>query len=172
MRRDEFLKQVDLYSKYLNTVLQKTNRGEMDFNIAYNQLNALTLVRYGLLTNPKISISLGNPEEEEITQYKYIPTNFFTNGLYENQKEAVIKALNMENIFPELATGSILMCMTGIGNTHSDYEKLLSALEKIAIKAFEAGEANFDSAGNSDKNDAPQEGGALSAVYPDCAPAI
>ncbi|MEG1470672.1 MAG: aminotransferase class V-fold PLP-dependent enzyme [Anaerovoracaceae bacterium] len=42
------------------------------------------------------------------------------------------KLLIKENIFVELVTGNIVMCMTGIGNTHSDYEKLLVALEKIS----------------------------------------
>ena len=36
------------------------------------------------------------------------------------------------DIFCELATGNILMCMTGIGNTQADYEKLLAALQEIA----------------------------------------
>ena len=36
------------------------------------------------------------------------------------------------DIFCELTTGSILMCMTGIGNTQADYEKLLAALQEIA----------------------------------------
>jgi len=37
-----------------------------------------------------------------------------------------------ENIFIELVTGDILMCMTGIGNKREDFEKLLDALKKIA----------------------------------------
>ena len=36
------------------------------------------------------------------------------------------------DIFCELTTGNILMCMTGIGNTQADYEKLLAALQEIA----------------------------------------
>ena len=39
------------------------------------------------------------------------------------------------NIFPELVTGSIVMCMSGIGNTKSDYKKLYSALKQIAQRA-------------------------------------
>ena len=31
-----------------------------------------------------------------------------------------------------MTTGNILMCMTGIGNTQADYEKLLAALQEIA----------------------------------------
>ena len=41
-------------------------------------------------------------------------------------------ALMEQNIYAELVTGNILMCMTGIGNTRRDYERLLGALEKIS----------------------------------------
>jgi len=40
--------------------------------------------------------------------------------------------LNAKDIFPELVTGNIVMCMTGIGNKRRDYERLLSALAEIA----------------------------------------
>ena len=42
------------------------------------------------------------------------------------------KLLMEKNIYTELNTGDILMCMTGIGNTRSDLEKLLGALAEIA----------------------------------------
>lgn len=42
------------------------------------------------------------------------------------------KLLMEKNIYTELNTGDILMCMTGIGNTRSDLEKLLAALAEIA----------------------------------------
>ena len=35
-----------------------------------------------------------------------------------------------EGIYAELTTGNILMCMTGIGNTKADMEKILAALKK------------------------------------------
>lgn len=41
------------------------------------------------------------------------------------------KKLNERGIFPELYAGNMLMCMTGIGNVRSDYEKLLTALRQI-----------------------------------------
>lgn len=44
------------------------------------------------------------------------------------------KLLIEKNIFSELTTGNILMCMTGIGNKRDDYEKLLSALKEISSK--------------------------------------
>lgn len=40
--------------------------------------------------------------------------------------------LMKRNVFCELTTGNILMCMTGIGNTKADYDKLLEALQEIA----------------------------------------
>jgi len=42
--------------------------------------------------------------------------------------------LNERDIFPELVTGNIVMCMTGIGNKRCDYERLLDALKEIAEK--------------------------------------
>jgi len=42
------------------------------------------------------------------------------------------QALNQRDIFPELFTGNILMCMTGIGNTLEHMERLRSALSEIA----------------------------------------
>lgn len=46
-----------------------------------------------------------------------------------------LEELLMEkDIFPELVTGNIVMCMTGIGNKRCDYERLLDALKDIASK--------------------------------------
>jgi len=35
-------------------------------------------------------------------------------------------------IFPELVSGNLVMCMTGIGNVKSDYERLIDALSELA----------------------------------------
>lgn len=40
--------------------------------------------------------------------------------------------LNRRGIFPELITGNIVMCMTGIGNRRSDFAALYEALKDIA----------------------------------------
>ncbi|HJJ47516.1 MAG TPA: aminotransferase class I/II-fold pyridoxal phosphate-dependent enzyme [Methanocorpusculum sp.] len=40
------------------------------------------------------------------------------------------------HIYAELTTGNILMCMTGIGNTRSDMEKLLAALKEISAEHY------------------------------------
>ena len=37
-----------------------------------------------------------------------------------------------KNIFIELVAGNVLMCMTGIGNKRSDFEKLIDALKEVA----------------------------------------
>lgn len=42
------------------------------------------------------------------------------------------RKLISEGIFPELVSGDLVMCMTGIGNIRSDYEKLLIGLGKIS----------------------------------------
>lgn len=49
-----------------------------------------------------------------------------------------LEELLMErDIFIELVTGNIVMCMTGIGNTRRDYERLIEALKEIAAKLGE-----------------------------------
>ncbi len=41
-----------------------------------------------------------------------------------------------EHIFPELVTGNIVMCMTGIGNVREDFEQLLGVLRDISNANF------------------------------------
>lgn len=55
--------------------------------------------------------------------------SFGSIGLSGAQLEAL---LQKENIFAELYTGDLLMCMTGIGNTKKHITALLEALEKIS----------------------------------------
>lgn len=50
--------------------------------------------------------------------------------------------LNEKDIFPELVTGNIVMCMTGIGNKRYDYERLLEALKEIAAERCLSEEAS------------------------------
>ncbi len=45
---------------------------------------------------------------------------------------ALENLLNEKNIYPELTTGNILMCMSGIGNTREDYDALYEAIKEIA----------------------------------------
>lgn len=46
----------------------------------------------------------------------------------------VEEKLMKRNIFAELTTGNILMCMTGVGNTAEDLQKLAAAVEEIAAE--------------------------------------
>lgn len=65
-----------------------------------------------------------------------------------DMSKAGLNAAELENelmargIYAELTTGNILMCMTGIGNTSSDTDKLLEALKSISDKYF--GKTNTD----------------------------
>ncbi|MDO4744990.1 MAG: aminotransferase class V-fold PLP-dependent enzyme [Bacillota bacterium] len=56
-----------------------------------------------------------------------------------------------EEIYAELVTGNILMCMTGIGNTADDYERLLKVLKALAERKESdlcaGGEKRADSGG-------------------------
>ena len=48
------------------------------------------------------------------------------------------EALLKYDIYAELVTGNILMCMTGIGNTRADYERLAEALREISAAGLAA----------------------------------
>ena len=56
--------------------------------------------------------------------------------------EMLEKKLTGMGVFPELYTGNILMCMTGMGNSRGDMERLLEAVEKAADSATGAGGEN------------------------------
>ena len=45
---------------------------------------------------------------------------------------ALEKWLMKKKIFAELVSGNIVMCMTGIGNVRSDYERLVDALRELS----------------------------------------
>ena len=53
------------------------------------------------------------------------------------------RELNERDVFPELYTGNLLMCMTGIGNTGEHMERLLDALAEIS----ETNRDSFDESG-------------------------
>lgn len=103
MNRDEFIKQVRLFISYLESIKATNDEGlseeeKLSFNIAKNQLNALRLVQYGLVCNPSIVYKLGSPEEEIIASYEYVPQKYYSKFLNASQKDAVNKALNMNDI--------------------------------------------------------------------------
>lgn len=70
-------------------------------------------------------------------------------GIDGNQLEELLME---KGIYAELVTGNILMCMTGIGNTKEDYDRLLEALKNIA------GESAFDKDGADHSSTAGTEG--------------
>lgn len=78
---------------------------------AEKQVPALRIMRHDKLDGTKLNL--------DMSAY----------GLNGNQLE---ECLMEKGIFIELVTGNILMCMTGIGNVRSDYEKLLDALKELA----------------------------------------
>jgi len=69
------------------------------------------------------------------------------------------EALLEREIYAELVTGNILMCMTGIGNTREDFDRLLSALREIS-EAHPAGQ-DIAFAADSGSTDAATAGAAL-----------
>ncbi|QIB69658.1 aminotransferase class V-fold PLP-dependent enzyme [Aminipila butyrica] len=60
-------------------------------------------------------------------------------GLSGHEAEALLLE---QNIFAELVTGNILMCMSGIGNVKSDYDRLLQTLEDLCHKRDHGRAAN------------------------------
>lgn len=75
--------------------------------------------------------------------YDFTKINLSVSGLSGTDLE---NELNKYGIFPELTSGNMVMFMTGIGNKRSDYEALLSALNKIvsSTKALPEALSNFD----------------------------
>ena len=69
------------------------------------------------------------------------------------------EALLAHEIYAELVTGNILMCMTGIGNSREDYDRLLAALREIS-EAHPAGQS-IAFAADSGTPDAATAGAAL-----------
>lgn len=49
-----------------------------------------------------------------------------------NGRQLELALIEKHNIYSELNTGNITMCMTGIGNTKKDYDLLLKALQELA----------------------------------------
>ncbi len=74
-------------------------------------------------------------------------------GLNGHQLE---EALLKYEIYAELVTGNILMCMTGIGNSRRDYDRLLEALRELS-----AGCGSANTADASDASEANTAGAAL-----------
>lgn len=67
--------------------------------------------------------------QSELLDFTKINLDMSAYGISGSQLEQM---LIEEGIYAELTTGNILMCMTGIGNTKKDMERLIAALRKIA----------------------------------------
>ena len=70
-----------------------------------------------------------NIMKTQLMDYTKINLDMGAYGISGGQLE---KLLMEKQIYPELNTGDILMCMTGIGNTREDFRRLLDALAEIA----------------------------------------
>lgn len=84
---------------------------EWFYERAEKEVPGLVIMRHAMLDHTKLNL--------DMSAY----------GLDGNQLEELLME---KNIFVELVTGNILMCMTGIGNKRCDFEKLLEALKEIA----------------------------------------
>ena len=91
--------------------------------LLYFYQNALAVPGLVLIGNP---FAEGSEISLDITK---INLDMSAAGLDAAELEA---RLMERGIYAELTTGNILMCMTGIGNTKSDMERLLSALQEIS----------------------------------------
>ncbi|MGI6721366.1 MAG: aminotransferase class I/II-fold pyridoxal phosphate-dependent enzyme [Anaerovoracaceae bacterium] len=78
-----------------------------DFYEEAGALDGIKLLTAGGMDRTKINIDAGQPGSE------------------------LLYHLMMKDIIPELVTGNIVMCMSGIGNTRADYRRLLRALKKF-----------------------------------------
>lgn len=77
------------------------------------KIPGLHIINAGNMDNTKINLDMG------------------AYGITGGQLEQL---LIVKGIYPELNTGNILMCMTGIGNTTDDFNKLINALEEITVE--------------------------------------
>ena len=71
---------------------------------------------------------------------------------------ALEEELLKREIYAELVTGNILMCMTGIGNTRKDYQRLLQALKEIAARSeveSDGGSSAGETCGSGEAGGAP-----------------
>lgn len=71
------------------------------------------------------------PQNMDMTKINIDMSAYGING---NELEELLME---RDIFIELVTGNIVMCMTGIGNTRRDYERLIESLKEIAAKLGE-----------------------------------
>lgn len=101
-------------------------RAELDaFYEAASEIPGLSVMRHKMLDDSKLNVSVAGMSGS-----------------------ALEEALMERHIYPELVTGDLVMCMSGIGNTHEHYRRLLTALREIAAEhAGEPQQANLAAEG-------------------------
>ena len=97
-----------------------------DLSYFYGQVKYIPGVR--VMTRESVRAAGGADFDET-----KIVLDFSSMGMSGEEAEG---ALIEQGIYPEFHTGSIVMCLTGIGNTLSDYDILLEALRVIGRKHF------------------------------------
>ena len=103
----------EILEKHGQQLMNKWRENLDRFYIEAANIKGLNIMKTDMMDDTKINLEMG------------------AYGITGGQLE---KLLMEQNIYTELNTGDILMCMTGIGNTRSDLEKLLKALEEIAAE--------------------------------------
>ena len=103
----------DLLADYGQELIQSWEENLQWFYKASKEVEGLRVMAHPMLDHTKINLDM---------------SAYGIDGL---QLEEL---LNEKAIFPELVTGNIVMCMTGIGNKRCDYERLLDALKEIAAE--------------------------------------
>ena len=103
----------EILEKHGERLMQKWRENLDRFYSEAAKINGLDIMKAAMMDDTKINLDMS------------------ACGITGRQLE---KLLIQKNIYTELNTGDILMCMTGIGNTGSDFEKLLAALEEIAAE--------------------------------------
>ena len=101
----------EILEKHGRELMQKWRENLDWFYSEAPKVKGLNIMKAAMMDDTKINLDMG------------------AYGITGGQLE---KLLMEKNIYTELNTGDILMCMTGIGNTRSDLEKLLGALAEIA----------------------------------------
>ena len=96
-------------------------RGDLDW--FYDEARRVSGVR--VLTRDLVKRAAGSIDFDDTK----IVIDFSRLGMDGEQAE---RLLMKKGIYPELNTGSIVMCLTGIGNVRKDYELLLDALIEIS----------------------------------------
>ena len=102
----------DILERFGNELMTRWRR-ELDwFYQEAAKIDGLTVLQHPLLDDSKLDFSVRGLTGAEVED-----------------------ALMEREIYPELTTGDLCMCMTGIGNTHEHYAWLLEALEEICADA-------------------------------------